>query len=72
MIGITLDTINFVEGVMLTEINSATDNPLVFSKDDEGEADIISAGKYLSYSATARFHYFHYLISNIMIWLTSR
>ena len=47
--GVTLDTINFVEGIFSTEMNSATDNPLVFGA-EEGEgneaADIISAGNF--------------------------
>jgi len=49
VVGVTLDTINFVEGIFTTEMNSATDNPLVFGA-GEGveteEADIISAGNF--------------------------
>ena len=47
VVGITLDTIDFVDGIIATEINSATDNPLVFQAsegDDAKDADIISAG----------------------------
>ena len=48
VVGITLDTINFVEGIFTTEMNSATDNPLVFGiREGSGEeADIISAGNF--------------------------
>ena len=47
VVGITLDTINFVEGIFVTEMNSATDNPLVFGPlegHDAKDADVISAG----------------------------
>ena len=33
--GITHDTINFVENIISTDINSATDNPLIFTKTQE-------------------------------------
>lgn len=32
MHGITIDTINFVKGVLDVELNSATDNPMVFTQ----------------------------------------
>ena len=44
-----MDTINFVEGIFTTEMNSATDNPLVFGAgegEDTEQADIISAGNF--------------------------
>ena len=47
--GVTVDTINFVEGIFSTEMNSATDNPLVFGAMGEYSAknsDIISAGNF--------------------------
>ena len=40
--GITHDTIKFVQNVISTEINSATDNPLVFADTQE----IVSAGNF--------------------------
>ncbi|CAG7828625.1 unnamed protein product [Allacma fusca] len=40
--GITHDTIDFVRGVITTEMNSATDNPIVFAERNE----IISAGNF--------------------------
>jgi len=40
--GVVLDTMNFVEGILTTEMNSATDNPLVFTEKEE----IISAGNF--------------------------
>ncbi|XP_063694089.1 probable histidine ammonia-lyase isoform X2 [Bolinopsis microptera] len=49
VVGITLDTLNFVEGIFTTEMNSATDNPLVFGAgegQDIEHADIISAGNF--------------------------
>jgi histidine ammonia-lyase len=42
VLGATLDTIRYVRSVIQTEINSATDNPLVFS--DTGE--VISGGNF--------------------------
>ena len=37
------DTLDFVEGVMTTEFNSATDNPMVFTgSDDDLEAYVVS------------------------------
>ncbi|MFQ5831214.1 MAG: histidine ammonia-lyase [Candidatus Thorarchaeota archaeon] len=42
VLGASLDTIRYVRGVLETEINSATDNPLVFSK----EGDVISGGNF--------------------------
>ena len=40
--GATLDTINYCKKVIETEINSATDNPLIFSDEDK----IISGGNF--------------------------
>ncbi|KAI1712286.1 aromatic amino acid lyase domain-containing protein [Ditylenchus destructor] len=40
--GVVHDTIEFVKGIMSTEINSATDNPLVFAEIEE----IISGGNF--------------------------
>ncbi|XP_041348342.1 histidine ammonia-lyase-like isoform X1 [Gigantopelta aegis] len=40
--GIVSDTIEFVKGVLLTEINSATDNPMVFAETGE----IMSGGNF--------------------------
>ena len=40
--GATLDALNYIQGVLEVEINSATDNPLVFS---EG-AEVISCGNF--------------------------
>ncbi|XP_072181058.1 histidine ammonia-lyase-like [Diadema setosum] len=40
--GVVLDTIDFVHGILFTEMNSATDNPMVFP--DQGE--ILSAGNF--------------------------
>ncbi len=42
VLGASLDTIRYVRAVLETEINSATDNPLVFSK----EGDVISGGNF--------------------------
>ncbi|XP_041348347.1 histidine ammonia-lyase-like isoform X3 [Gigantopelta aegis] len=42
--GISLDTVVWVKGILNTEINSATDNPLVFP--DKSEAKIISGGNF--------------------------
>ena len=42
VLGATLDTIRYVESVIETEINSATDNPLVFSEDDT----VLSGGNF--------------------------
>ena len=42
VIGATLDTIRYVESVLETEINSATDNPLVFPDDDT----VLSGGNF--------------------------
>jgi histidine ammonia-lyase len=40
--GIGYDTIRFVEGILTTEMNSATDNPMVFAE----EKLIISGGNF--------------------------
>jgi len=40
--GVTHDTIEFVAGVLNTEINSATDNPMVFAEDDR----LLSCGNF--------------------------
>ncbi|PRP82948.1 hypothetical protein PROFUN_06725 [Planoprotostelium fungivorum] len=40
--GISIDTIEFVKGIIETEMNSATDNPMVFSERNE----IISGGNF--------------------------
>lgn len=40
--GIVNDTIQFVKGILLTEMNSATDNPMVFSETNR----IISGGNF--------------------------
>jgi len=40
--GIAWDTIKFVEKIITTEMNSATDNPLVFTNTN----DIISGGNF--------------------------
>uniref|UniRef100_A0A8C4K0C8 Histidine ammonia-lyase n=1 Tax=Dromaius novaehollandiae TaxID=8790 RepID=A0A8C4K0C8_DRONO len=40
--GVVNDTITFVKDIMLTEINSATDNPMVFAQ----RAEIISGGNF--------------------------
>ncbi len=42
VLGASLDTIRYVQSIVETEINSATDNPLVFS--DEGE--VVSGGNF--------------------------
>jgi len=42
VIGASLDTIRYIEGIIETEINSATDNPLVFSDDDA----VLSGGNF--------------------------
>jgi len=42
VLGASLDTIRYVRGVMETEINSATDNPLVFPEDGR----VISGGNF--------------------------
>jgi histidine ammonia-lyase len=39
--GATLDTLNFVEAIILREINAATDNPLLFS-----ETEVLSGGNF--------------------------
>ena len=43
--GITHDTLKFVRGIITTELNSATDNPMIF-RDDNGEPVIISGGNF--------------------------
>ncbi|XP_036375702.1 histidine ammonia-lyase-like [Megalops cyprinoides] len=40
--GVANDTIAFVKSILTTELNSATDNPLVFAKDDK----IVSGGNF--------------------------
>jgi histidine ammonia-lyase len=42
--GPVLDALNYIDGILLTEINSATDNPLIFAE-DEGYK-IISGGHF--------------------------
>lgn len=42
VLGATLDTIRYVESIIETEINSATDNPLVFSED----GSVLSGGNF--------------------------
>lgn len=42
VLGATLDTIRYVESVIETELNSATDNPLVFSED----GSVLSGGNF--------------------------
>lgn len=42
VLGATLDTLRYVESVIETEINSATDNPLIFSED----GSILSGGNF--------------------------
>lgn len=42
VIGATLDTVRYVQSVIETEINSATDNPLVFSDDNS----VVSGGNF--------------------------
>lgn len=47
MHGILHDTLKFVRKIITEEINSATDNPLVFSQDDGmSEACMISGGNF--------------------------
>ena len=43
--GICNDTIEFVRGLLTTEMNSATDNPMIFKRDGE-EGFIISGGNF--------------------------
>lgn len=43
--GIVHDTLAFVRGILTTELNSATDNPMIF-RDDDGEPVIISGGNF--------------------------
>ena len=43
--GIVHDTLRFIRKVLSTEINSATDNPMIFSQND-GEYGIISGGNF--------------------------
>lgn len=40
--GVVHDTVEFVRGILTTEINSATDNPLIFPEEEE----IISGGNF--------------------------
>lgn len=80
--GIGIDTIKFVEGIMTTEINSATDNPMVFAEID----DIISGGnfhgeypakacdylaigvhEYGNISEVIRFSYVKYLLCSVVL-----
>ncbi|MGY5864591.1 MAG: histidine ammonia-lyase [Candidatus Thorarchaeota archaeon] len=42
VIGATLDTVRYVQSVIETEINSATDNPLVFAEDNS----VVSGGNF--------------------------
>jgi len=42
--GPVLDALDYIDGILLTEMNSATDNPLIFSS-DEGY-DIVSCGHF--------------------------
>ncbi|MHA2025586.1 MAG: histidine ammonia-lyase [Candidatus Thorarchaeota archaeon] len=42
VVGATLDTVRYVQSVIETEINSATDNPLVFAEDDS----VVSGGNF--------------------------
>jgi histidine ammonia-lyase len=44
--GAILDTINYVIKIIETEINSATDNPLIFGKADNKGVDAISCGNF--------------------------
>ena len=45
--GVTHDTLDFVEQMLTEELNSATDNPLVFTKKDGFETDrTMSAGNF--------------------------
>src|SRR5262249_35759104 len=39
VLGIALDTLRYVRGVLTTEMNSATDNPLIFPPDRAGVDD---------------------------------
>lgn len=43
--GAVREALAYVEGVINTEINSVTDNPLIFT-DDKGKVDIISGGNF--------------------------
>jgi len=40
------DALDFIERTLVTEVNSATDNPLVFPADGAGEGDILSGGNF--------------------------
>lgn len=39
------DALDYVDGILATEINSATDNPLIFKRQD-GEYDVLSQGNF--------------------------
>ena len=43
--GPVFDALDYVDGILATEMNSATDNPLIFEK-DEGGFEIISGGNF--------------------------
>jgi histidine ammonia-lyase len=44
--GVVIDTVAFVRGVIEIEMNSATDNPMVFATSDTGDGDMISGGNF--------------------------
>jgi histidine ammonia-lyase len=43
--GAVRDAVDFVDGILETEINSATDNPMIFV-DENGEGEVISGGNF--------------------------
>ena len=44
--GATRDTVQFVKSIIEKEINSATDNPLVFEREDQAGIEILSGGNF--------------------------
>lgn len=43
--GPVLDALDYIDSILLTEMNSATDNPLIFL-DEHGEYDVVSGGHF--------------------------
>ena len=43
--GVVNDTLKFVRGIIETEMNSGTDNPMIFI-DENGDGDIVSGGNF--------------------------
>ena len=62
--GIVHDTLNFVHGVLAVEMNSATDNPMVFAEGHGGAIPLCS-----SHSYSGIYTYSSMILSEICAWL---